>query len=60
MFMGCKIFESVLDGTCKQKLDLYNRWIKRFEQQLRPNPEQNITPADSQNRLAGILEVRFS
>jgi hypothetical protein len=58
MFLGCKIFESILDGTYGRKLDLYNRWITRFEQQLCANPEQNITPADSHDRLVGTLEVR--
>jgi hypothetical protein len=58
MFLASKMFDSILDGTIPQNFDLYRRWIEKFEQKL-SSTDRNFTPAESQGRLAGTLEVRI-
>ncbi|KAG8766480.1 hypothetical protein FRC12_006864 [Ceratobasidium sp. 428] len=57
MFLGSKIFESILDGTSAGKMDGFLRWIAKFDEQLNRALEQSITLSDSD--LVGILEITF-
>ncbi|KAG8699682.1 hypothetical protein FRC08_005161 [Ceratobasidium sp. 394] len=58
-YLACKIFESALDGTSQRKMPIYHRSLQNIELRLRSTPDQNLTVAESYNRLAGVLEVAF-
>ncbi|QRV82608.1 cytochrome P450 family protein [Ceratobasidium sp. AG-Ba] len=58
-FLGCKMFECVVDGTSRQKLGLYTRWLEGFERQLKSTSDQILSPINSYNRLAGLLDVAY-
>ena len=59
MYMGAKIFESVLDGVLFEKAGAYDHWIERFERELRLTPNRTLTNEEIHNRLCGTLEVRL-
>lgn len=58
MYLGAKIFESVLDGVVPEKTGAYDHWIQRFEQELYSTPSRALTNGEIENRLCGTLEVR--
>ncbi|KAG9092961.1 hypothetical protein FS749_015296 [Ceratobasidium sp. UAMH 11750] len=59
MFLGCKVFESLLEGTTAEKFPLYASWLNRFDQQLLSIPGWTLSPAEYQSHLVGTLEVAF-
>ncbi|KAF8606222.1 hypothetical protein BDV93DRAFT_363554 [Ceratobasidium sp. AG-I] len=57
MYMGARIFESLIDGVLPERVAVYGRWIQRFERELRVIPNRELTNDEIQNRLCGELEV---
>ncbi|KAG8716574.1 hypothetical protein FRC08_009235 [Ceratobasidium sp. 394] len=57
MFLGCKVFESHLDGTAEEKFPLYASWLNRLDRQLLSTPAWTLSPAEYQTHLAGTLGV---
>lgn len=57
MYLGAKIFESLLDGILPEKTGAYDQWIQKFEQELSSTPNRALTNGEIQDRLCGTLEV---
>lgn len=52
MFLAMKTLAAILDGANTTKLEIYIKWIARFEQQLGSFDSNDLS------RLVGTLEVR--
>ncbi|KAF8606243.1 hypothetical protein BDV93DRAFT_521079, partial [Ceratobasidium sp. AG-I] len=59
MYLGAQISESLLDGVLPEKIEAYDRWIRRLEQELHSTSNRDLTNKRVQNRLVDELEVGF-
>ncbi|KAF8606233.1 hypothetical protein BDV93DRAFT_363816 [Ceratobasidium sp. AG-I] len=59
MYLGARIFESLLDGVLPEKIATYERMIQKLEWGLHVIPNRELTHDEVQNRLCGELEIGF-
>ncbi|KAG8796110.1 hypothetical protein FRC12_004862 [Ceratobasidium sp. 428] len=59
LFMGAKIFESVLDGTSADRITTFERWIIRMDDSVNTALSRRSTVAERQIQLTGQLELAF-
>ncbi|KAG9118519.1 hypothetical protein FRC07_006928 [Ceratobasidium sp. 392] len=59
IFVGAKMFESVLDGTSANKITTFNRWINRLDTSVNAVLSRPSTLAERQVHLTGRLELSF-